>query len=103
LSPVPEVQSFVIGSLTLGFFSTWLGMFLWNKGSSSLPVSFAGQLTIFETIFGLLFVFLIDNRLPSWIEFGGATLMLSGVIVSINIFKKKHEQPAETSLTNNLG
>ena len=91
LTPTPEMQAFMVGGLMLGFFSTWLGIFLWNQGSSRLPVSFAGQLTVFETIFGLMFVYLVDQRLPSWIELCGATLMLSGVIVSINAFKKSME------------
>lgn len=96
LTPTPEMQSFMIGGLVLGFISTWLGMFLWNLGSSRLPVSFAGQLTVFETIFGLLFVFLVEQRYPSLIELCGATLMLSGVIVSINTFKKMIEaSPAQ--------
>ena len=82
----PEMQSFMLGGLALGFFSTWLGMYLWNLGSSRLPVSFAGQLTVFETIFGLSFVFIVDQQLPSFIEMIGASLMISGVIFSINAF-----------------
>jgi drug/metabolite transporter (DMT)-like permease len=94
LTPTPEMQSFMLGGLVLGFFSTWVGMYLWNLGSSRLPVTFAGQLTVFETIFGLLFVFLVDQQVPSLVEAVGASMMLSGVIFSINTFKKQLEAHA---------
>lgn len=84
---ISNSHSFVIGGLILGILSTWVGIYCWNKGSSRLPVSFAGQLTVFETIFGLLFVFILEGRYPSATEFSGAALMLSGVIMSIHTFK----------------
>jgi drug/metabolite transporter (DMT)-like permease len=49
--------SFLVGGLVLGFVCSWLGSYLWNLGCQALPISLAGQLTIFETIFGLLFVY----------------------------------------------
>ena len=61
----PELTSFIAGGMTLGFLCTWLGSYLWNRASSILPVSLAGQLTIFETIFGLLFVYLAGGRFPT--------------------------------------
>lgn len=84
----PELQSFLLGSMVLGIISTWIGIFFWNKGCSRLPVSFAGQLTIFETIFGLTFVYLLEQRLPSLVELCGITIMLSGLLASIHTFKK---------------
>lgn len=88
-----DAQSFVFGGLILGILSTWVGIYCWNKGSSRLPVSFAGQLTVFETIFGLLFVFMLDWKFPSAIEFCGVALMLSGIVASIHVFNPAlHEQ-----------
>lgn len=81
-------NTFVIGGLLLGILSTWVGIYCWNKGSSRLPVTFAGQITVFETIFGLLFVFILEKRFPSTVEVLGASLMLLGVISSVHAFKK---------------
>ncbi len=84
----PELQAYLIGSLILGLMCSWLGFFLWNKGSSLLPVSLAGQLTIFETLFGLLYIFIVDRRLPSIIECCGITLMLGGIFAGVRNFKE---------------
>jgi drug/metabolite transporter (DMT)-like permease len=93
--PAEGTNSFVIGGLLLGILSTWVGIYCWNKGSGRLPVTFAGQLTVFETIFGLLFVFILEGKYPSTIELSGAALMLSGVITSIHAFKNKRVLKAE--------
>ncbi len=76
-----------------GVFCSWMGTFLWNKASESLPVSFAGQLTIFETIFGLLFFYLLQNKLPPIQEIIGVTLMLAAILYGMNIFITK--EPVE--------
>jgi len=49
----PELSAFFIGSAILGLLCSWVGAWLWNRASLHLPVSLAGQLTIFETIFGV--------------------------------------------------
>lgn len=80
--------SFLIGGVILGFICSWLGTYLWNLGSQRLPISLAGQLTIFETIFGLMFVYLIEQSLPTPPELIGILAILSGVGLSIYIFSK---------------
>ncbi len=42
-------------------------------------MSFAGQLTIFETIFGLLFIYLFEQRLPNLLECLGIALFLIAI------------------------
>lgn len=90
-----DIYSLVIGGLLLGILSTWVGIYCWNKGSSRLPVTFAGQLTVFETIFGLLFVFILEGTYPSLLELMGSALMLTGVISSIHAFKKENNTKVE--------
>lgn len=80
--------SFLFGGLVLGLVCSWLGSYLWNQGSQALPISLAGQLTIFETIFGLLFVYLIEQRLPSFIEFVGILIILGAVKLSMTRFNQ---------------
>jgi len=91
----PELQTFLVGSLVLGLACSWTGAFLWNKGSSMLPISLAGQLTIFETLFGLLFVYLIQKKIPTALEFSGIAIILIGIYSSIKIFTKAPEPVSE--------
>ena len=79
-----ETMSFFIGCAILGVICSWVGAALWNKASIYLPVSLAGQLMIFETIFGVLFVYILNQQLPSLMEFSGITLLLGTVIYGIH-------------------
>jgi len=74
-----QLGGFLAGCAILGVFCSWLGIFLWNKATLHLPVSFAGQLTIFETIFGLLFIYLLEQRLPTLLECAGISLFLIAI------------------------
>lgn len=79
----PMLTSFLIGSATLGILCSWVGAFLWNRASLYLSVSAAGQMTIFETIFGLIFVSFLEKRLPPKLEFLGICLILSSIILAL--------------------
>lgn len=102
---MPNVQKFlqlshdstnlIWGSLTFGFAASWIGFYLWNKAAALLPVSFAGQLTVFETIFGLIFVFSYEQRLPSPFEMAGIISMLSAIIFSLTVYQHKDEETLE--------
>ncbi len=91
-----ELERFLIGAAILGLLCSWVGNFLWNKATLYLPVSLAGQLTIFETIFGVTYLFAINQSLPSPIEGIGMVLMLSAILYAIRKFtikkKKTHDQ-----------
>jgi len=78
-----DVMNFLIGCATLGLLCSWVGAALWNKASVFLPVSLAGQLMIFETIFGVLFVYMLNQQMPSLMEGGGIVLLLGAVIYGI--------------------
>jgi drug/metabolite transporter (DMT)-like permease len=75
--------NYLIGSAILGIVCSWWGAYLWNQASLLLPISLAGQLTIFETIFGLLFVYTLAQYLPPLIECLGIVILLSAVGYSI--------------------
>lgn len=83
-----EVIQFLAGCAALGLLCSWVGATLWNKASVHLPVSLAGQLMIFETIFGIVFVCLLDQKLPPLIEWSGILLLLGSVIYSIRTLSK---------------
>lgn len=85
----PELWTFIGGCAVLGIFCSWVGSVCWNTASSLLPVSLAGQLTIFETVFGLLFIYMIQQELPPLTEVAGIVLMLSAIVYGINTFAAK--------------
>ena len=74
---------FLVGSLVLGVISSWLAIFLWNKASLNLPVSLAGQLTIFQTIFGVTFIYIVNQSFPSLLEGFGIILMFLAIAYAI--------------------
>lgn len=76
------------GCMVLGFMCSWLGSFLWNIGCQSIPISLAGQLTIFETLFGILFVYILKFSLPTTLELLGITSILTGICLSMYHFRK---------------
>lgn len=84
-----EFIRFIIGSCILGILCSWVGAFLWNLASVRLPVSLAGQLTIFETIFGVIFVYLVSWSLPSILEIIGIVILFLAVVYGIKQFARK--------------
>jgi drug/metabolite transporter (DMT)-like permease len=82
-NPSSELAYYLFGCAYLGIFCSWVGTFLWNQASLHLPVSLAGQLTIFETIFGLLFVYTVDQRLPPLTEAIGIIILLVAIFYGI--------------------
>ncbi len=72
--------SFLGGCAILGILCSWVGTYLWNRASFLLPVALAGQLTIFETIFGILFFYALQQSLPPALECAGIVLFLIAVL-----------------------
>lgn len=83
ISSDTELFNFISGSLILGVLCSWLGAYLWNRASLYLPVSFAGQLTLFETIFGILYVYLLSQSLPPLSEVIGLALFFIAILYAI--------------------
>ncbi len=84
-----ELISFLIGIVILGILCSWVGGFLWNKASLYLPVSLAGQLMIFETIFGVLFVYILKQDMPPLMESIGIGLLLVAIVYSLRQFSRR--------------
>lgn len=83
---------FLVGSAILGFLCSWLGAYLWNQACLRLPISLAGQLTIFETIFGLLFVYLWAQQTPPLLELLGVAILLGAVGYSVRFSTQAYTQ-----------
>ena len=83
-----ESIRFLGGSAILGLLCSWVGAFLWNQASLRLPTPLAGQLTVFETIFGVIFVYLLAQSLPSPLEIIGMVILFIAVLYCIRKFSK---------------
>lgn len=84
--PWQSSLKFMGGIAFLGIVCSWIGCFLWNQASSHLPISLIGPLAIFETLFGLGFVFLEEGRRPTLIEIFGIVLMLGSIIRVLQLY-----------------
>jgi drug/metabolite transporter (DMT)-like permease len=71
--------------LVLGAGASWGAAALFNKASARLPVALTGQLIVFETVFGVGYVFLESGRPPRLIEIAGFTLAILGIWLSIRV------------------
>jgi len=90
----------VVGSLVLGLVVSWGGTLLWNRASTLLPVSIAGQLIVFEAVFGLCYVYLAKFRVPPLLELAGIGLVLAGVWIALR--GSRREAPAVPVIADGL-
>lgn len=82
------LKSYLLGGLILGVVSSWIAYYFWTCGNLRLPIALAGQLSIFEMIFGLLFVYVMEKRFPLGLEIGGFVCMLTGVLTAFKVLKQ---------------
>lgn len=76
---------FWLGSIALGFLCSWGATVFWNKASNILPAALAGQLIVGEMIFGLLYGYIFEHRLPYYFEFAGIIIIIGGVFYGVRI------------------
>lgn len=69
------------------------GNALWNSASRRLPLTMAGQMVIFETLFALLYGFVWEQRLPTMLETSAIVALVLAVLwcVSSHRMPKPHE------------
>ena len=81
-------QMFWLLSLAIAVFSSWLGNWMWNAASQRLPITFVGQLLVFETLFALAYHFIYERRLPQASELAPMLLILAGIVWSLRRFSQ---------------
>lgn len=86
LTAADQWATFIVWSVILGAGASWGAAALFNVASARLPVALAGQLIVFETVFGAVYVFLAQGRLPSALELTGFVLAIFGIWLSIRAF-----------------
>ena len=75
--------TYLISSMVLGFGSSWFANWLWNICSFHCPSEISGPLIISETVFGLLYSFMYESRLPHGYEAISIVMFLVGVFVTV--------------------
>ncbi len=85
--PTEELGWFILGAIILGWGCSWIGSYLWNSASKTLPVALLGQLCIFETIFALIFLAILEMRLPDWLELVGIGVVLVGIASNVFVMR----------------
>ncbi|MFT9637510.1 DMT family transporter [Alcaligenes phenolicus] len=83
-----QIWSFALSSLVLGVGASWGAAVLFNRAAAKLPPVLSGQLIIFETIFGGLYVFLSEGRKPELIETVGFAVAIFGILMSIRALQR---------------
>lgn len=78
-----DFSVYLLSSFALGFGSSWLANWLWNICSFHCPSEISGPLIISETVFGLLYSFFYEQRLPFVYEGVSFVLFLVGVFVTV--------------------
>ncbi len=72
----------VVGSVAL--FASIMGNALWNRMSRLLPLTLAGQMILFETLFALLYGFVWEQRLPTALELLAIGLVTVSVLTCVS-------------------
>jgi len=78
-----ELAMLALWSVLLGGGSTWLGTVLFNMASKVLDLTILGQMIIFEAVFGMIYVFVAVDEVPTVQEMAGITIALFAVWLSI--------------------
>ena len=86
--PAERWQLFWLLNLAVAIFSSWLGNWMWNAASQRLPITFVGQLLVFETLFALAYHFIYERRLPHAGELSPMLLILAGIVWSLRRFSQ---------------
>lgn len=89
--PSQRWHLFWLLNLAVAIFSSWLGNWMWNAASQRLPITFVGQLLVFETLFALAYHFIYEQRLPQARELAPMALIVAGVVWSLRRFQSARQ------------
>ncbi|MCE0494734.1 DMT family transporter [Vibrio salinus] len=92
------MYEYIFSSLFLGIVVSWLSTILWNNVSRNIPVTLLGQIIIFETLSSLFYGYLVDQALPSLIEFSSILLIISGIYMGIKIDSYNNKKLRQTNV-----
>ncbi len=79
----PQFPQLIIWGSIMGIGASWIANFFWAYCCRNTPPSIYGTLMVSETLFGLIYSFIFQHRLPYLNEFIAILLLISGVIITI--------------------
>lgn len=79
-------------SVGIAILASILGNGFWNRASRLLPMTLAGQMIVFETLFALAYGFLWERRGPTGLEILAIVSLLAGVVWCARVHRV--EEPA---------
>ncbi len=78
-----DLGKFIIWSVVLGLGTSWLASIFWTHSAKNSPTSIVGALIISETIFGLIYSFVFEQRYPCVNEMLAILFLITGVFTVI--------------------
>lgn len=82
-TPLIDSTPLLFWGAALGLLSSWLATWLWNRASRTLSGELLGYLIVSETVFAILYVFLLEWRSPTTTEALSICLLVLGVVLGI--------------------
>jgi drug/metabolite transporter (DMT)-like permease len=79
----PEFPSYLLWTAILGIGASWIANWLWAFCSKICPSSVSGILIVSETVFGLTYSFIFQQRFPHLHETIAIILLIIGVIFTV--------------------
>lgn len=76
-------NSFLFWTAIIGLGSTWGAYWLWNICTAYCPPNISGPLIVSETIFGILFTFIYEQRWPTGYEMVALVLFMVGAYMAV--------------------
>lgn len=74
-----SVGDLLAWGLVIGLASSWVATWLWNGASARLPAALLGYLIVSETMFAMVYDWILATRAPTPVELTSAGLVLGGV------------------------
>ncbi|MEZ0224585.1 MAG: DMT family transporter [Alphaproteobacteria bacterium] len=90
----PQFNAYILWTAVLGIGSSWAGFWLWNICSLRCPPTISGPLLVSETMFGLIYTFLYQQRLPTVSEAFAIFLFAIGALLVIYTESRLDDAPA---------
>lgn len=82
-SGIEDLAPLLFWGLVLGLLSSWLATWFWNQASRTLSSELLGYLIVSETVFAILYGFLLERRPPTGTELLSTGLLILGVVIGI--------------------
>ncbi|UUX56849.1 DMT family transporter [Citrobacter youngae] len=87
----PRPGVFIGLMIAIAVLCSWVGALCWNVASQKLPTVILGPLIVFETLAGLLYIFILRKEFPPLLTVSGIALLIIGVVIAV---RSKPQKPA---------